>query len=119
MASKISLPFFCYKNKFPTPATVHVANINDVPFYANQFNYPIVVKGTIASAKVVNNWSDALYYAKIFNSKWGGGVLLQEKIEGEEFDVSAVVRQDETPSSLLPMKKLGISAKRKESLELH
>ena len=113
MASKISLPFFCYKNKFPTPATVHVANVNDVPFYANQFNYPIVVKGTVASAKVVNNWSDALYYAKIFNSKWGGGVLLQEKIEGEEFDVSGVVRQDETPSSILPMKKLGISEKGK------
>ena len=113
LALKTSLPYFCYKNKFPTPKTVHVPNIYDVPYVANQFTFPLVVKGVIASAKKVNNWSDALYYAKIFNSRWGGGTIIQEKIEGEEFDVSMVAREDGSCASILPMKKLGVNQRGK------
>jgi len=113
MALKTSLPYFCYRNNFSTPKTVHVPNIYDVPFHANQFTYPVIVKGVVAFAKKVNNWSDALYYAKIFNSRWGGGAILQEKVEGEEYDVSMVAREDGSCASILPMKKLGINQRGK------
>ena len=109
MTLKTSLPYFCFRNKFPTPKTVHVPNIYDIPFYANQFTYPVIVKGIVASAQKVNNWSDALYYAKIFNSRWGGGAILQEKVEGEEYDVSMVARENGSCASILPMKKLGVN----------
>ena len=113
LAIKTSLPYFCYRNKFPTPKTVHVPNIYDIPYIANQFTYPLIVKGVVASAKKVNNWSDALYYAKIFNSRWGGGAILQEKVEGEEYDVSMVAREDGSCASFLPMKKLGVNQRGK------
>ena len=109
MTLKTSLPYFCFRNKFPTPKTVHVPNIYDIPFYANQFTYPVIVKGIVASAQKVNNWSDALYYAKIFNSRWGGGAILQEKVEGEEYDVSMVARENGSCASILPMEKLGVN----------
>ena len=113
MVTKTLLPYFCYRNKIPTPITLHVPNVNDVPFHANQFTYPIMVKGVVASAQKVDNWSDALFYARKFNSRWGGGAILQEKIEGEEFDVSIVARNNESCASILAMKKLGINQKGK------
>ena len=113
MVTKTALPYFCYRNKIPTPITLHVPNVNDVPFHANQFTYPIMVKGVVASAQKVDNWSDALFYARKFNSRWGGGAILQEKIEGEEFDVSIVARNNESCASILAMKKLGINQKGK------
>ncbi len=72
-----------------------------------------MVKGVVASAQKVDNWSDALFYARKFNSRWGGGAILQEKIEGEEFDVSIVARNNESCASILAMKKLGINQKGK------
>ena len=111
--TKTNLPGFCYANKIRTPRTMHVRDVDDVPLHADRFGFPLYVKGTVASAKKVNNSVEALHAAQKFNAKWGGGVLLQEAIEGQEYVVAMLGRADETCLAMTPMRKLGVNKRGK------
>ncbi|MBL4692593.1 MAG: ATP-grasp domain-containing protein [Magnetovibrio sp.] len=111
--SKANLPNFCYANGMRTPRTLHVRDLEDVPLYAERFGFPLFVKGTVAGAKKVNNATQAAYAAAELNAKWGGGVLLQEAIDGEEYVVGMVARADESCLALSPMRKLGVNKRGK------
>lgn len=106
---KTALPAFCHRHDIPAPKTIHVAEVNDVPVQADQFGYPLMVKGTVADAHKVSNSNQALAYARELNEKWGGGVLLQQHIQGEEYCVAMVARCDGSCLGMVPMRKLGIN----------
>ena len=110
---KISLPYFCYQNDILTPNTIHVPNVSNVPFYADQIGYPLIVKGTIADSKKVHSRENTIYEASRLNAKWGGGVLLQPYIEGDEYVVAVVCRQDNSILGMTPVRKLGINERGK------
>jgi len=111
--TKILLPRFCYSNFIFTPRTQHVPNIDEVPMQADQFGYPLVVKGSIAGAAKVHNSVQAHYEAVSLDAKWGGGVLLQEYIDGEEYVVAAVARADGSCLGMVSMRKQGINSRGK------
>ena len=110
---KISLPYFCYKNDILTPNTIHVPDVTNVAFYADQIGYPLIVKGTVADSKKVHSRENAVYEAAHLNAKWGGGVLLQPFIEGDEYVVAVVCRHDNSILGMTPVRKLGINERGK------
>lgn len=106
---KTSLAAFCHRHDIGAPKTIHVTEISDVPVQADQFGYPLMVKGTVADAHKVSNSNQALAYACKLDEKWGDGVLLQQHIQGEEYCVAMVARSDGSCLGMVPMRKLGIN----------
>lgn len=114
--TKTNLPNFCYAQKIHTPRTHYIRDVADVPLNADRFGYPLYVKGTVAGAKKVNNAEEASHAAAELHAKWGGGVLLQEAIEGEEYVVGMVARADESCLAMATMRKLGINKRGKAAV---
>jgi carbamoyl-phosphate synthase large subunit len=111
--SKLRLPKFCHDHSIPTPRTIHVLDQGDLPLHADQFGYPMFIKGTVAGAKRAANVAQATAAARGLNRTWGGGVLLQEVIEGEEYNVAAVLARDHSISAMVSIKKVGVNEKGK------
>ncbi|MBM3390610.1 MAG: hypothetical protein FJY34_01350 [Betaproteobacteria bacterium] len=111
--TKVNLYGFCYAHKILTPHTVHVRDLSAVAVHADHFGYPLWVKGTVAGAKKVVNREQAFFEAEALAAKWGGGVLLQEAIEGSEHVVAMVARADGSCLSLTQMRKIGLNARGK------
>jgi carbamoyl-phosphate synthase large subunit len=111
--TKPQLYWFGYTNQIITPKTTHVLDISSVALHADLFGYPLWVKGTVAGAKRVYNAHQAAYEASILAAKWGGGVLLQEAIEGSEHVVSMVAREDGSCLAMTMMRKIGLNARGK------
>jgi len=111
--SKLRLPKFCHDNGIPAPRTIHVLDQGDLPLHADQFGYPMFIKGTVAGAKRAANVAQATAAARGLNRTWGGGVLLQEVIEGEEYNVAAVLARDHSISAMVSIKKVGVNEKGK------
>jgi len=107
--TKGALPLFCYENGIATPRTQFVPSVSDVPFHADQFGYPLMVKGTVAGAKRATNREEAYVEAVRLNEIWGGGVLLQEVIEGDEYNAAMVARADGSCLALVLLRKLGVN----------
>ncbi len=105
--SKLRLPLFAYEHDIRTPRTIHVLDMNDVGLHAEQFGFPLVVKGTVTGAKHVGSVEQARVEARKLHARWGGGVLLQESVAGEEFDFTAVVAADGGCLGHVAMRKLG------------
>lgn len=109
-ASKVYLASTCYRNDIRIPATIHALDVEDVPRFAEQIGFPIVVKSTVAGAKVVPNSLQALVQARRYNEQWGGGAILQEYIRGEEFVVAFTAGRNGKTSGAVPMRKTGINS---------
>ena len=108
--SKLRLPKFSFDHDIRTPKTIHVLDLVDFPLHADQFGYPLVVKGTVAGAKVVSSSDRARKEAKVLNERWGGGILIQEALSGDEFVVSAVINKTGKTLGMISMRKLGINS---------
>lgn len=111
--SKVNLNAFCYANDVMTPRTVHVRDLSAVALHADNFGYPLWVKGTVAGAKKVYDRGQAVFEASVLAAKWGGGVLLQEAIDGNEYMVAALARSDESCLSMVSAHKLGTNLRGK------
>lgn len=111
--TKINLHGFCYGHGILTPHTVHVRDLSAVAVHADHFGYPLWIKGTVAGAKKVFNREQALYEAELLAARWGGGVLLQEAVEGSEHVVAMVARADGACLSLAMIRKTGLNARGK------
>ncbi|MDO8788108.1 MAG: ATP-grasp domain-containing protein [Sulfuritalea sp.] len=111
--SKANLSAFCYANEVATPRTEHVRDLSAVALHADNFGYPLWVKGTVAGAKKVFNREQAVFEAEILAAKWGGGVLLQEAIDGSEYMVAVVARGDGSCLAMASARKLGTNQRGK------
>ncbi|MDH3232786.1 MAG: ATP-grasp domain-containing protein, partial [Alphaproteobacteria bacterium] len=112
-SSKLRLPSFCHANEIPTPRTIHVLDLADLKLHADQFGYPLVLKSTVAGARTVHDANEAQVEAEELDGRWGGGVLLQEPIVGEQFVVAAVMGRNHDILGLATAKKLGVNEKGK------
>ena len=105
--SKSALSSFCLYHAIKTPQAINVPDIHNVPYYANQLGYPLFVKGSVAGAYEATNDVEALFFAKKLNEKWGGGAILQEKIEGDEYDAALIARRNGSCLGYVACRKLG------------
>ena len=109
VTSKLRLPVFSFENEIRTPKTIHVFDLHDLPLHAEQFGFPLIVKGLVTGAKWVNTVDQARKEAEVINARFGGGVLLQEALTGDQLVVGAVVGRSGACIGQVAMRKLGIN----------
>ena len=109
-AFKFRLPQLTYLNGWPTPKTIHVGAMADVRFHADQFGFPLMVKGPVMGAIRVDSVDEVYEAATKLDRMSGGGVLLQEILTGDQICVAAVIDQNGEIVALACMQKLGINS---------
>ena len=108
--SKTNLPKFAKEFGFKTPKTSLVTD----PYKLNisEKDLPIFVKGIFYEAYLAYSMDDVSRYVQKISARWGYPVLLQEYIEGEEFN-SATVGHEGNALGIVCMKKLVLTDKGK------
>jgi carbamoyl-phosphate synthase large subunit len=113
MRSKDKLYDFCEKNGILTPEILLVSSLNDMYKISSKFDYPVVVKGIFYDAYVVNNFDEAIKAFDKIRIKWGLPVIVQEFIQGDEFNIAGLGNGDGDTVGAVAMKKLYITDKGK------
>jgi len=110
---KIKLFEFGKKHGLLMPKDKILHNIKDLEKAADEFDYPLVVKGKFYDAIVSNTLEEAekAYYK--LQAKWGLPIIVQEFIHGTEINIAALGDGEGNAVSIVPMRKLYITDKGK------
>ncbi|MBI5682646.1 MAG: ATP-grasp domain-containing protein [Deltaproteobacteria bacterium] len=80
---------------------------------ADTIGFPLIVKGLFYEAYKANNMNEAMGFVNKITKKWGMPVILQQYIEGEEYNITAVGDGRGDYIGAVCMKKLYITDKGK------
>ncbi len=108
--SKTNLPQFAEMFGFKTPKTLLVTDPNKLSL--TEQDLPVFVKGIFYEAYLAYTMEDLFRYMYKISAKWGYPVLLQEYIEGEEYNAATVGHEGQA-SGIVCMKKLVLTDKGK------
>lgn len=111
MRSKNILAEFCEKNGISAPKTISVSSVDEI--YKMELNYPVYVKGIFYDAYIAYSYSEAAAAFYKISAKWGVPIVIQEFINGEEFDVVALGNGSGETIGAVPMKKMSLTEKKK------
>lgn len=110
---KLNLSKFGKEHKLLIPSDKIVFQTGELVKAAEEFGYPIVVKGKFYDAVICNTieQSEKAFY-KLY-AKWGLPVIIQEFITGTEINIAALGDGEGNAISIIPMRKLFITEKGK------
>ncbi len=111
--SKAKLVEFCEENDISTPKTIVIRDPAKFGDALDDLGFPLYVKGVFYDAYKCNTRSEALKAFEKMRQQWGLPVLLQESLNGEEFDVCAVSDQEGDLIGAVPIRKLRLTEKGK------
>jgi len=97
----------------PSPKTHRITAHRELPEILDSLSSPIVVKGIFYEATICRNLEEAVEAFNTIAARWGLPVVVQEYIEGEEYDVAAVGDGAGGLLGAVPMKKLSLTEKGK------
>ncbi len=109
--SKNVLADFCEKNNINVPKTYIINSTEQL--YKMDISYPIYVKGIFYDAYMAYSFGDAVNYFNKIRVQWGLPVIVQEFINGEEFDIVALGDGEGNTIGAVPMKKMSLTEKKK------
>ncbi len=110
---KTKLPEYGKKYEVLVPRSKPITNVTEIAGLANEFSYPLLVKGKFYDAYVAFNPEQvALYFNKIA-TKWGVPIIIQEFIRGTEVNVIALGDGKGNTVGAVPMRKQYITDKGK------
>lgn len=107
--SKLFLKEFCEKNKIDYPKSFLISDPNQIEAYANILHYPLFLKGSIIDSVKAHNPSEAHVFFNRLANEWGLPLILQESLDGEEYDVAVIAGKDSGVVARVAMKKIGIT----------
>lgn len=111
--NKSKLPEYGKKYNVLVPKSKPITNVSEIGPLAQEFNYPLLVKGKFYDAYVAFNPEQvALYFNKIA-TKWGVPIIIQEFIRGTEVNVIALGDGNGKTIGAVPMRKQYITDKGK------
>ncbi len=110
---KINLYKFGKKHDLPVPSDKIIFQTAELGEAADEFGFPLVVKGKFYDAVVCNTIDQAekAYYK--LQAKWGLPVIIQEFITGTEVNIAVLGDGKGNAVSIIPMRKLYITDKGK------
>jgi len=111
MRSKNLLADFCLENGISAPRTISVNSVDDI--YKMDLEYPVYVKGIFYDAYIAYSYSEAAAAFYNISAKWGVPIVIQEFINGEEFDIVALGDGTGETIGAVPMKKMSLTEKKK------
>ncbi|MBI3813923.1 MAG: ATP-grasp domain-containing protein [Nitrospinae bacterium] len=112
-ASKVNLNKLGDKVSIPVPRNYILTKIDKLGIASEEIGFPMFVKGLFYEAYKANNLSEASDFIFRLTKKWGMPVILQEYIEGEEYNIAAVGDGKGDYIGAVCMKKLFITDKGK------
>ncbi len=113
MRSKIRLGEVCEKAGIDFPRTKIITDAEVLFQLAEEIPLPYVLKGIFYGASVVQNKEEAVSAFHKTSAQWGLPVIVQEFVEGEEYDIVAVGDGLGRIVGALPMKKTYLTDKGK------
>lgn len=113
MRSKIRLGEVCEKAGLDFPRTKVISEAEALYQLFREIPFPYVLKGIFYGASVVKSMEEALTAFYKTTAHWGYPVIVQEFLEGEEYDIVAVGDGTGCVVGSLPMKKTYLTDKGK------
>lgn len=87
MMNKINLYDFCHQINIPSPQTKVATDLFSLQITAQEMGYPVYIKGRFYEAKIAYSLNDLTEVSKKIARVWGWPLLVQEVIDGEEYDI--------------------------------
>jgi carbamoyl-phosphate synthase large subunit len=113
MRSKARLAEVCEKAGFDFPRTKIISDAEVLYHLSEEIPLPYVLKGFFYGASVVQSMDEAWVAFYKTTAQWGLPVIIQEFLEGEEYDIVAVGDGSGRVVGALPMKKIYLTDKGK------
>ncbi len=113
MRSKVRLGEVCEKAGLDFPRTKIISEAEALYQLSREIPFPYVLKGIFYGASVVKSMEEALTAFYKTTAHWGYPVIVQEFLEGEEYDIVAVGDGTGCVVGSLPMKKTYLTDKGK------
>ncbi len=110
---KVNLFKFGEKHGFLIPKDKTIYDVSELSATAQEFGYPLVVKGKYYEATVAYTLEQAQKAFHKLNAKWGLPIIVQEFISGTEVNIAALGDGEGNTISAVPMRKLFITDKGK------
>ncbi|WP_237213243.1 ATP-grasp domain-containing protein [Falsiroseomonas oryziterrae] len=88
--AKTHLRQFCQRIEVPTPRTVQAHDAATLAARALEIGYPCYVKGRLYDARAVHSAAELYAAFADIHRVWGGPVLAQEAVFGEEYDLTGL-----------------------------
>ncbi len=107
--AKIFLAEFCRQNGFDCPKTYVINQIKEMEHYAADIHYPFMLKGNIIDCAKVYNFEEAGVFFHRLSYAWGLPLVMQEYVDGEEYDIAIVANEESEIVSKVVIKKIGLT----------
>jgi carbamoyl-phosphate synthase large subunit len=111
--SKINLSDFGKKYKIKVPFAKAIHTVKEIHELPNDFIYPVVVKGKYYDATIGYNSEQVVTAFNKIASKWGTPIIIQQFINGSEYNVIALGDGKGNTIGVVPMRKQFITDKGK------
>ena len=108
------LPDFCFEHATAAPGSIFLTDFEDLPDQADRLGYPLLVKDPVSGEKTVYSQQEALSEAQRLQRLRGEGVVLQQKVAGDEYAVALVMDAGGTCVGMSAMRKLAMNEAGKE-----
>lgn len=110
---KINLKKFGEQHQFKVPEDFIIHKETELTNAAEEFGYPIVIKGKFYEAYVAQNSNEAHKSFHKLYAKWGLPIIVQKYIKGTEINIAGLGDGKGNILSVVPMRKLYITDKGK------
>lgn len=87
---KDRLAVLCREIGVPHPRSIAVSDPTELLAASQELGFPLVVKGRLYGARVVSETTGLQRAVAEFGEAWGFPVILQERIDGEEYNLAGV-----------------------------
>ena len=103
--SKVNLPDFGKKYNILVPKSDSIYLLEDFEKIKDDYSWPVVVKGKYYDAGIARNKEQLRSYFGKISAKWGLPIVIQEFIDGTEYNVTGVGDGKGNTMSAVPMRK--------------
>lgn len=110
---KLRLAEFCEQNGVRYPKQVSIALPGSIAAGIYALGKPVMIKGIIHESHLAHSVEEALVYYDKIRMRWGLPVIMQEYIQGEEYNTDCLTDRDGKLIGMVAMRKLGLTDKGK------
>lgn len=111
--TKANLTEFCEEADVLTPKTVVVREAGQFATVVKEMGFPLMVKGVFYEAEKCRTIGEAENAFQKLRVKWGMPIIVQEVINGEEFDSCCVAGEESDLLGAVAIRKMGLTDKGK------
>jgi carbamoyl-phosphate synthase large subunit len=110
---KANLTEFGEKHDILVPFSKMIFTTDEIPSLADDFTYPLVVKGKFYDAAIAYNTEQVATHFNRLSAKWGLPIIIQQYVFGQEVNVTALGDGKGNTIGAVPMRKQYITDKGK------